>query len=68
MLVETDLISSLEAQFQKNSNKEIAFKSEKYLKGQFKFYGIQSPNRREIKKIQKTSLFQHYSFSIFRVN
>jgi 3-methyladenine DNA glycosylase AlkD len=46
----SDLIVVLELKFEQNKNQEIALKSEKYLKNQFPFYGIQSAARREIQK------------------
>jgi 3-methyladenine DNA glycosylase AlkD len=44
--------------FELNSNKEIAFYAKKYMKGQFEYFGIKSPERREIKKefLQKYGL------------
>jgi 3-methyladenine DNA glycosylase AlkD len=44
--------------FQSNANKEIAFFMKKYMKGQFEFFGIKSPERTELKKdfLQKHGL------------
>ena len=36
--------------FQKNANQEIAFYMKKYMKGQYAYFGIKSPERRELKK------------------
>jgi 3-methyladenine DNA glycosylase AlkD len=36
--------------FQQNANQEIAFFMKKYMKGQYEYFGIKSPERRELKK------------------
>ena len=60
----TDLINVLEQKFEQNKNPEIALKSEKYLKNQFKFYGLLSPARREIQKdwflLLQNNVFNHW--------
>ena len=57
----SDLIENLELQFEQNKNKEIALKSEKYLKNQFKFYGLQSSSRRLIQKDWFLLLKENYN-------
>lgn len=44
--------------FELHANKEIAFSMKKYMKGQYEYFGIKSPERREIKKefLQKYGL------------
>jgi 3-methyladenine DNA glycosylase AlkD len=44
--------------FQLNTNTDIAFYMKKYMKGQYEYFGIKSPERREIKKefLQKYGL------------
>ncbi|OIQ18791.1 DNA alkylation repair protein [Lacinutrix sp. MedPE-SW] len=45
-----DFISVLEAEFEKNSNLELAIKQEAYMRNQFKTFGIKTENRRRIQK------------------
>ena len=45
-----DLISSLEQQFSKASNAEIAQQQKAYMKDQFEYFGIKAPDRKEILK------------------
>lgn len=45
-----DYLKPLEAAFEKNANAENAASMLAYMKGQFAFYGIKSPDRREITK------------------
>ena len=44
--------------FQKNANQEIAYYMKKYMKGQYEYFGIKSPQRRVLKKefLQKYGL------------
>lgn len=48
----------LSSLFQENSNGEIAFYMKKYMKGQYDYFGIKAPERRELKKafLQKYGL------------
>ena len=52
-----EFISSIQQEFQLNSNKEIAIAQKQYMKNKFEFYGIKSPLRREL---QKSFLVQKY--------
>ena len=45
-----DFIDILKIEFKKNSNKQIATQQKTYMRGQFEFYGIKTPLRREIQK------------------
>mgnify|MGYP000132276444 FL=1 len=45
-----EFIKILEIEFQKNENAKIALGQKAYLRNQFEFYGIKSPERREIQK------------------
>ncbi|RLD64183.1 MAG: DNA alkylation repair protein [Bacteroidetes bacterium] len=45
-----EYIKTLELEFEKNANQEIAIQQKAYLKNQFDFYGIKTPLRREIQK------------------
>jgi 3-methyladenine DNA glycosylase AlkD len=51
-------LNPLSELFQKNANPEIAFYAKKYMKGQYEYFGIKSPERRELKKefLQKYGL------------
>ena len=46
-----EFITSIQQEFQLNSNKEIAIAQKQYMKNKFEFYGIKSPLRRELQKL-----------------
>lgn len=52
-----DFITTLEAEFKRNANPEIAAGQKAYMKDQFEFYGIKAPIRR---KIQQPFLDKNY--------
>ena len=60
-----DLISTLEIEFQKKENKKIALEQKAYLRNQFEFYGLKSPERR---KVQKPFLVKKYLPNIEELN
>ena len=45
-----EFIETLTTEFQKNANSKIAAEQKAYMRGQFEYYGIKSPKRREIQK------------------
>ena len=53
----SDFIKTLENEFKKNANPEIAYGQKAYMKNQFDFYGIKTPIRR---KIQTPFLVKEY--------
>ncbi|TMM59256.1 DNA alkylation repair protein [Maribacter algarum] len=45
-----DFITTLTIEFQKNANRKIASEQKAYMRGQFDYYGIKTPQRRKIQK------------------
>jgi len=45
-----EFIDTLSSEFQKNANTKIAAEQKAYMRGQFEYYGIKTPKRREIQK------------------
>ncbi|SDW50798.1 DNA-7-methylguanine glycosylase [Lutibacter oricola] len=45
-----EFIKTLEFEFQKNENPKVAKQQKSYLRDQFEFYGLKSPERREVQK------------------
>lgn len=45
-----DFIHTLEAEFAKHADAKVAFEQKQYLRGQFEYYGLKTPIRREVQK------------------
>lgn len=45
-----DFITTLESEFKKNANAQIAADQKAYMRGQFEYYGLKTPLRREVQK------------------